>query len=211
MVEKFKIDYENPDVEDIMRQVREKIDAPLPEKNCTTAAKTAAPAETRSPIPQLKEPVWQSVPLSKTKKLLLKLTRPFAPLIKLLTLPVHQELVATVHRLDYTNQRLDHLSRKLELALQSLSQELYESSRDLNLKVDGFNDSVNQRLDKAFHDLGRTMEYTKLLHSLSHNVVVELSKLKIEEEGLKLKARILEKDFENLHSKEQALEHKVFK
>jgi hypothetical protein len=95
--------------------------------------------------------------------------------------------------------------------LQSLSQELYKSSRELNLKVDGFNDSVNQRLDKAFHDLGRTMEYTKLLHSLSHNVVVEMSKLKIEEEGLKLKTRIMEKDFENLRSKEQALEHKVFK
>jgi hypothetical protein len=55
------------------------------------------------------------------------------------------------------------------------------------------------------------MEYTKLLHSLSHNVVVEMSKLKIEEEGLKLKTRIMEKDFENLRSKEQALEHKVFK
>ncbi len=210
MAEKFKIDYENPDIEDIMRQVREKIDAPLSENSDTQTASTAAPPP-HPQVRQLTEPVWEPLPLSRTKKLLLKLTRPFAPLIKLLALPIHQELVATVHRLDFTNQRLDHLSHKLELALQSLSQELYESTRELNLKVDGFNDSVNQRLDRAFHDLGRTMEYTKLLHSLSHNLVVELSKLKIEEEGLKLKTRIMEKDFETLRSKEQILEHKVFK
>lgn len=211
MVEKFKIDYENPDVEDIMRQVRERIDAQMSENTDTKDVKTAAQTEPRSPVPQLPEPAWKPLPISRTKNLLLKLTRPFSPLIKLLALPVHQELVETVRRLDFTNQRLDHLNRRLELALQSLSQELYKSSRELNLKVDGFNDSVNQRLDKAFHDLGRTMEYTKLLHSLSHNVVVEMSKLKIEEEGLKLKTRIMEKDFENLRSKEQALEHKVFK
>jgi hypothetical protein len=211
MVEKFKIDYENPDVEDIMRQVRERIDAQMSENTDTKDVKTAAQTEPRSPVPQLPEPAWEPLPISRTKNLLLKLTRPFSPLIKLLALPIHQELVETVRRLDFTNQRLDHLNRRLELALQSLSQELYKSSRELNLKVDGFNDSVNQRLDKAFHDLGRTMEYTKLLHSLSHNVVVEMSKLKIEEEGLKLKTRIMEKDFENLRSKEQALEHKVFK
>ena len=210
MPEKIKIDYENPDVEDIMSQLRDKIDAqtgnPVPEDVAAEAQ-----AEPRSHMPQLPEPSWTPLPLSKTKKLLLKLSRPFAPLVKFLTLPVHQELVETVHRLDYSNQRLDFLNRKLELAMQSLSQELYESSHDLNLKVDGFNDSANQRLDKAFHDLGRTMEYTKLLHSLSHNLVVEMSKLKIEEEGHKVKTRILEKDFENLRNKEQALEHKVFK
>ena len=55
------------------------------------------------------------------------------------------------------------------------------------------------------------MEYTKLLHSLSHNMVVELSKLKIEEEDIKVKARILDKDFEFLLSKERALEERVMK
>ena len=211
MAEKFNINYENPDVEDIMRQVREKIDDKTSEKTPPVEATAAAQAEPRSHVPQLTEPAWEPLPISKTKKLLLKLAQPFAPLIKLLALPVHQELVETVHKLDFTNQRLDFLNRRLELALQSLSQELYESSHGLNQKVDGFNDAVNQRLDKAFHDLGRTMEYTKLLHSLSHNIVVEMSKLKIEEEGLKVKTRIMEKDFENLYSKEQALEQKVFK
>ncbi len=211
MAEKIKIDYENPDVQDIMRRVREKIDSQSAKNDAPEKNEAEAQAEPHPPVPQLPEPIWEPLSLSKTKKLLLKLTRPFVPLIKLLALPVHQELVETVHRLDFTNQRLDHLNRRLELALQSLSQELYRSSSDLNQKVDGFNDSANQRLDKAFHDLGRTMEYTKLLHSLSHNMVVEMSKLKIEEEGLKLKTRIMDKDFENLRSKEQALEHKVFK
>jgi NADH/NAD ratio-sensing transcriptional regulator Rex len=70
---------------------------------------------------------------------------------------------------------------------------------------------VNKRLDLAFDDIGRIKEYTKLLHSLSHNVVVEMTKLKIEEENLKIKARILEKDFEFLGKREKALEDQVLK
>ena len=61
-------------------------------------------------------------------------------------------------------------------------------------------------MDVAYDNLNRTMEYTKLLHSLSHNIVVELSKLKIEEETLKGKTRIMEKDFEFLGRREKALE-----
>jgi hypothetical protein len=40
---------------------------------------------------------------------------------------------------------------------------------------------------------------------------VELTKLKVEEESLKLKSRILEKDFEFLGKRERALEDQVFK
>jgi predicted nucleic acid-binding Zn-ribbon protein len=42
-------------------------------------------------------------------------------------------------------------------------------------------------------------------------MVVELSKLKIEEEMLKSKARILEKDFEFLGKREKALEKEIDK
>jgi hypothetical protein len=41
--------------------------------------------------------------------------------------------------------------------------------------------------------------------------VVELTKLKIEEETLKVKTRIMEKDFEFLEKKENAIEKEVFK
>jgi NADH/NAD ratio-sensing transcriptional regulator Rex len=70
------------------------------------------------------------------------------------------------------------------------------------------NESLNSSIEV---DIGRIKEYTKLLHSLSHNVVVEMTKLKIEEENLKIKARILEKDFEFLGRREKALEDQVLK
>jgi hypothetical protein len=79
-------------------------------------------------------------------------------------------------------------------------------------------DHANRRLDRLEHDrhllierLNRLQEYTKLLHHLCHNLVVEMSKLKIEEETLKTKARIMEKDFDHLGKREKALEKEVFK
>jgi hypothetical protein len=49
------------------------------------------------------------------------------------------------------------------------------------------------------------------VHHLSHNLVVELSKLKIEQEMLKTKVRIMEKDFEFLGKREKALETEIVK
>ncbi len=103
---------------------------------------------------------------------MLKLMKPFSPIIKLLVLPVHQELRETIYILDRTNKRLDAL------------------------------DEINRVPRK-------TKEYIRLLHNLSHNIVVEITKLKIEEENLKIRIRILEKDFEHLKSREKALESRV--
>ena len=75
-------------------------------------------------------------------------------------------------------------------------------------------DQTNRRIDLLERDrerLARSQEYTKLLHQLYHNLVVEMSKLKIEEETLKTKVRILEKDFELLGKRERALEKEIFK
>jgi hypothetical protein len=75
-------------------------------------------------------------------------------------------------------------------------------------------DHANRRIDKLENErerIDRLQEYTKLLHHLCHNLVVELSKLKIEEETLKTKARILEKDFEFLGKREKALEKEIGK
>jgi len=203
----ISIDYEQPDVEDIMRQIRERISS---KGTPDPAVSQPAPApESNSPFPENGEPVWEPLVPSGFKRFLWKLSRPFAPLIKLLILPVHQDLLDTVHRLDYTNRRLDFLNRRMETAFDHLSGEVYGSLDRLNRKVDSFNDAAKQRLDTIGHDLGRTMEYTKLLHSLAHNMVVELSKLKIEEEDLKTKNRILEKDFEHLFDRERDLERRV--
>jgi len=118
----------------------------------------------------------------RARKILLKVMTPFRPLIKLLILPVYEEQRQAVFILDQTNKRLDHLYR------------------------------INERDHRLiFERLDRLREYTKLLHSLSHNIVVELSKLKIEEETLKTAVRLLEKEFEHLGRRERALENEVFK
>jgi hypothetical protein len=130
--------------------------------------------------------------------------KPFSPLIRLLVLPVSHELAETVKTLDLTNKKLDYLSEKLH-------HDLFQLNESLNSRIEVVDKTVNKRLDLAFDDIGRIKEYTKLLHSLSNNVVVEMTKLKIEEENLKIKARILEKNFEFLGRREKALEDQVLK
>lgn len=210
------IDYDNIDVKDIMDQIH---------KNAEAAATAADPVAQSAKISETGEkkpdaetaiPEPERIPFELTgkKKTLLKLMRPFAPLIKLLALPVYHELMETVHNLDYSNRRMDYLNKKIEQNLAKLSSELYSATDQLNLKVDEFNQAAHARLDLAFDrmsDLDRTMEYTKLLHSLCHNIVVELTKLKIEEENLRLKTRNMAKDLEFLDRKEKALEDQVFK
>lgn len=198
---KIKIDYDNVDVADIMQQLQAQKATPSePALDSETKPDSGSGAETSS-MPQ---PEYAPIPISRSRRVLLKIMRPFAPLIKLLILPVHQDLMQTIHTLDHTNQRLDHLNSQMEIALEKLTQDVSTSRDNLSERLD----SIKERLDR---DLVKTMEYTKLLHSLSHNLVVELSKLKIEEEGLKVKTRIMEKDFEHLSHREKALEKHIFK
>jgi len=197
----IKIDYENIDVADIMDQIKKKIAAqPKKEPELPLIESDYIPYATTPP----EMPPEASGVRSKIKALLLKIMKPFSPLIRLLVLPVSHELAETVKTLDLTNKKLDYLSEKLH-------HDLFQLNESLNSRIEVVNKTVNERLDLAFDDIGRIKEYTKLLHSLSHNVVVEMTKLKIEEENLKIKARILEKDFEFLGRREKALEDQVLK
>lgn len=199
--QEIQIDYESIDVADIMDQIKKRVAArpkkepeiPLMESGSVPHAPTA---------PEI--PPEDSGARSKIKSLLLKIMKPFSPLIKLLVLPVSHELTETVKVLDLTRKRLAYLSEKLDHDLSQLHT-LMET------KLDRVDKSVNKRLDLAFDDIGRIKEYTKLLHSLSHNVVVEMTKLKVEEENLKIKTRIIEKDFEFLGRREKALEDQILK
>lgn len=219
---------------------------------------------------------------SRIKRLLLKLMRPFSPLIKLLILPVNEELVRAVRVLDYTNRKVDFLSAKFdhdlrrnEIALnrrmsgldQSVHRRLVAADKGvdrrlvilekrvdrrlanldnaihgrmttLNENVDRrlvvldqrmaalddaihvrmttLNENLDQRmaeydnrLDRLGSVLDVSLENVKLLHNLSHNLVVELTKLKIEHESLRNKARVLEKDFETLTRRERGLEERL--
>ena len=100
-----------------------------------------------------------------------RLLVPFFPVLRLLALPVHEELGVVIRSLDETNRRVDHLTRRLE-------------------------------------DLDRSIEYVKLLHMLGHNLVVELTKLRIEHDALKSQLRLLEKDLEFLTRRERAVERR---
>jgi hypothetical protein len=197
----IKIDYDNIDVADIMAQIKAKI-AVMPKK---PPEGILPPQDFASPlIPPPDMPPVGEGGRSKIKGFLLKIMKPFAPLIKLLILPVHHELTETIKTLDLTNRKLDYWTEKID-------RDLYRVNETLNARVEDVNSTINKRLDLAYDDIGRIKEYTKLLHSLSHNLVVELTKLKVEEESLKLKSRILEKDFEFLGKRERALEDQVFK
>ncbi len=197
----IKIDYENINVADIMDQIKARIAArPKNEPERPLVESDYIPYA--APPPEL--PPGASGAKAKIKALLLKIMKPFAPLIRLLVLPVSHELAETVKTLDLTNKKLDYLSDKLH-------HDLFHLNESLNSRIEVVDKTVNKRLDLAFDDIGRIKEYTKLLHSLSHNVVVEMTKLKVEEENLKIKARILEKDFEFLGRREKALEDQVLK
>lgn len=69
---------------------------------------------------------------------------------------------------------------------------------------------VNVRIDETVTKLGTTRETVKLLHNLGHNLVLELTKLKVEEEALKSKVRVLEKELETLGKREKAIEKRAF-
>lgn len=191
--DKIKIDYDQIDVDDIMSQIRKKI-ALAPKLPQTRSGRAQADIPGLIP-PGFQEPEergWKS----RLKKIAAWLMKPFTPLIKLLVYPVYKELTETVRTLDVANKRLDFL---------------YERHiPDLKIAVDLVDEKNNNRIDTAFADIHRIKEYTKLLHNLSHNLVVELTKLKIEEENIKLKTRIMEKDFEFLGRKEKVLEKEIF-
>lgn len=197
-VNEIKVDYENIDVADIMAQIKRKI-ASQPKKELeqeidreelqfSSGLYTPEPSE------------GYGIKL-KIKRILLKIMRPISPLIKLLILPVHEEVKLN---LDHTNKRIDNLTNQFGAELRNLNEAL-------NQRIDLVNQALNQRIDLAFSELEKAKEYTKLLHNLSHNIVVELTKLKIEQENLKLKVRIMEKDFEFLDKKEKQLEKDAFK
>jgi len=186
--EEIKIDYDNIDVEDIMEQVKNKI-ASLPKDSEPELPVQSMPPSSQTPSPpQLNGPPGKK---EKIKNVLLKIFKPISPLIKFLVLPVHQELKDTIQKVHKTNQRIDLLERRVEDEFSNVHQEL----RTFILRLE---------------ELDRIREYAQLLHNLSHNMVVELTKLKIEQENLKLKTRIMEKDFEFLGKREKTLESKVF-
>lgn len=198
----IRIDYESVDVADIMAQIKARIALrpPVPPEE-PAGLEEPAPAFSGSyPEGPLEEPPAGGK--GRVKRILLKIMRPFAPVIKLLVLPVNEELVRTVRVLDHTNKKLDYLSAKFD-------HDLHQSASSLDRRIIQVDQALNQRIDVLAGRLSTTVETVKLLHNLSHNLVVEITKLKIEHETLKSKVRVMEKDFEMLGRREKALEKEV--
>jgi len=149
---------------------------------------------------------------------------------------INKHLLRTEKRIDIANDRIDAvrdhadvradvLHRRADDIARAANERIEEVHRTANDRInagldhvdllqartDGVLRTTNERVDGAYGDIQRAMEFVKLLHNLSHNIVVELSKLKIEEEGLKLKTRVMEKDFEFLGRREKALEKEFLK
>ena len=196
----IQIDYNNISVADIMAQIKENV-ARQPEE--PELSSDTPGEEGYGPPLYTPEPPEQGAK-ARIKRLILKLMRPFFPLQKFLALPVHQQVVETQRVLDQTNKRLDFLyERQIP--------EIRRSIGTIQMDLDNVHGRLSDRIDEANSVIQKLREYTKLLHNLSHNIVVEMTKLKIEEENIKLKSRILEKDFEFLQKKEKALEEELFK
>lgn len=81
-----------------------------------------------------------------------------------------------------------------------------------NLTVQLHNDNKQEvyNLKKLVPITLQGKEYIKLLHNALNNMIVELSKLKIDHDLLKTKIKILEDKIEFLENRERAIEKKIF-
>jgi hypothetical protein len=197
--ETVEIDYDRLDVTEIMAQV----------KRIAAAAPAETPREEKAeapvvPPPPSPPPVPAGPPPGRKTWLKAKLHRmmaPFFPLIRLGGLPLHEDIQAAVLQIDAANRRLDALTAKLP----EFDLRLREQAALFQGKLDALTDRVDFRLV----DLDRSKDYIKLLHTLDHNLVVEITKLRIEFEGLKSKVRILEKELDAQTQREKALEKRL--
>lgn len=183
ILDAIAVDYEHVDVADIMAQIEKAAAAaPAPEPG-ESASPPPPPSNPLDPGPAAVPPAPAPAPAGTKAGLQDRATRllsPFFPILRLIGLPQHQEIRATQASLHATNVRID---------------------RDVT--------GIGLRLDETQRDLNKTHEYVKLLHNLSHNLIMVVSSQRIEIDMLKSKVRILEKDLEYLQKRERALEEKT--
>jgi len=215
----IEIDYDRVNVAEIMAGIQ-KIAAEMPAETKKPGAAAGVPLSSQGPVPAssgaahsaspaLPETDWSlepQGPKQKVKRIVRRLMRPFFPMIRLLALPIHEELRATIKSLHETNVRLDELARLLNLQAEDADRKF-----DLDAQRMDRGELRLDLLEERLKDLDKSMEYIRLLHNLDHNLVVELTKLKIEVDTLKSKVRILEKDQESAQKRERALEEQVLK
>ena len=210
-VEGIEIDYDHLDVAAIMTQVK-RVAAQSPVESLEAgpdeppARPSEPPASPEIPAPACPPPVPPAPGLKAVlKEKFARVIRPFAPIIRLLGLPLQEDIEAAFRQLHATNQRLDKLEHWTPAQLKEMREHMDVRFNESSVKFDAFRDHLDFRLV----DLDRSMEYVKLLHNLEHNLVVEITKLRIEFETLKSRARILEKDLDAQAQREKVLEKRL--
>ncbi|MCX6565141.1 MAG: hypothetical protein NTW38_01740 [Candidatus Aminicenantes bacterium] len=259
-VEGIEIDYDHLDVAAIMTQVKrvaarnpgEPLEAGPDEPPPPPAEPPASPV-IPEPAPSAEPPASPVIPApagpppgppapslkARLKAKFSRAIRPFAPAIRLLGLPLHEDIEAAFRLIDATNRRMDEheqvihkqIDRRLD-ELQVRTDRRFDELQirtdrrmdDMQDRTDRRMDDMQDRIDARFHDVvkefdnfrdrldlfaDRSMEYIKLLHNLDHNLVVEITKLRIEFETLKSRARILEKDLDAQSQREKILEKRL--
>jgi hypothetical protein len=152
------VDHDNLDVAELGKRIK-----------AAAAARSAPPAAVPvltpapDPAPAAPPPAAPAGLKSRLKGAAVRLLRPLFPLMRILVLPLHEDVAALYRNVDASNKRID-----------------------------------------------KFVDYIKLLHMLDHNLVVELTKLRIEHEALKSKLRLMEKDLEYLTKRERSVEERVF-
>lgn len=200
-VEGIEIDYDKLDVAAIMDQVK-RAAALAPVEPSEPPREEPPAASIQPPAPAPVAPPPSKPGLKEILKLKLsRAMRPFAPVIRFLGLPLHEEIQATWTEIARISRRQDEFSERLDRVLEKIDQRFSDSAANF--------DRFRDRLDVRLEDLDRSIEYIRLLHTLEHNLVVEITKLRIEFEGLKSKARILEKDLDAQQQREKVLEKRL--
>jgi hypothetical protein len=82
--------------------------------------------------------------------------------------------------------------------------------KNLTVELHNLNKEDIHNLKQTIPITFQGKEYIKLLHNVINNMIVESSKLKIEEELLKTKLKVLEDKIEFLENRERAIEKKLF-
>lgn len=82
--------------------------------------------------------------------------------------------------------------------------------KNLTVELHNINKQDVHNLKQTVPVTYQSKEYIKLLHNAVNNMIVENSKLKIEEELMKTKLKVLEDKIEFIENRERAIENKLY-
>jgi len=173
------------------------------------APRPPRPARAQAEPPPAAEEAVQETGLA--KGMLKKIRSLLFPMIRFMSRPLYTELKTGIR----DNQKMSQeLAANLLDMKNGFGEYLDDFKNDfLDFQAD-FQDFKSDILDlhmdmqKKVAIVLQSREYICLLHNALHNIIVEASKLKTEEEMLKTKMRILEDKIEFLENRQRALEKK---